>query len=164
MATDPIISLVPSTPLPIPLPVDWFTLPPINSSNDYLAAPDLILYWLRRPGFSTTRSNTALITDPSNALASQFWEGQIRMALKDGPTRFLFENTGSTYFDKGFEMLQVLEDHFRPSSISNTFATLLSLFNGRQSNTEGIHQFCSRLRDISWLSPAHWWPSPQFSK
>jgi hypothetical protein len=40
-------------------------------------------------------------------------------------------------------MLQVLEDHFRPSSISNTFATLLSLFNDRQSNMEGIHQFHS---------------------
>ncbi len=80
--------------------------------------------------------------DPSNALASQFWEGQIRTALKDGPAWFLFENTGSTYFDKGFEMLQVLEDNFRPSSISNTFTTLLSLFNNRQSDTEGIHKFC----------------------
>jgi hypothetical protein len=73
-----------------------------------------------------------------NALASQFWEGQIRTALKDGgDARFLFENTGSTYYDKGFEMLQVLEDHYRPSSISNTFTTLLSLFNDKQSDTEG---------------------------
>jgi hypothetical protein len=111
-------------------------------SVDYLAAWDLILYWLRRPGFSTVHSDAALITDPSNALASQFWEGQIRTALKDGPARFLFENTGSMYFDKSFEMLQVLEDNFRPSSISNMFTTLLSLFNNRQSNTEGIHEFC----------------------
>jgi hypothetical protein len=102
----------------------------------------LILYWLCRPRFSITRSDAALITDPSNALASQFWEGQIRTALKDGPARFLFENTGSTYFDKGFEMLQVLEDNFRPSSIYNTFTTLLSLFNDRQSDKEGIHEFC----------------------
>jgi hypothetical protein len=29
-------------------------------------------------------------------------------------------------------MLQVLEDHYRPSSISNTFTTLLSLFNDKQ--------------------------------
>jgi hypothetical protein len=145
MDTDPVTSLMSSTPLPIPLPINWFTLPPINSSDNYLAARDLILYWLCRPGFSTARSDTALITDPSNALASQFWEGQIRTALKDGPTRFLFENNGSTYFDKGFQMLQVLEDHFRPSSISNTFTTLLSLFNDRQGDTEGIHQFCSRF-------------------
>ena len=73
-----------------------------------------------------------------NALASQFWEGQIRTASKDGgDARFLFENTGSTYYDEGFEMLQVLEDHYRPSSISNTFTTLLSLFNDKQSDTEG---------------------------
>ena len=38
-------------------------------------------------------------------------------------------------------MLQVLEDNFCPSSISNTFTTLLSLFNDRQSDTEGIHKF-----------------------
>jgi hypothetical protein len=63
------------------------------------------------------------------------------MALKEGPTQFLFENTGSTYFDIGFEMLQVLEDNFHPASISNTFTTLLSLFNNRQSDKEGIHKF-----------------------
>ncbi len=84
--------------------------------------------------------------DSTNALASQFWEGQIRTALKDGgDARFLFENTGSTYHDKSFEMLQVLEDHYRPSSISNTFTTLLSLFNDKQSDTEGIHEFHSRF-------------------
>jgi hypothetical protein len=105
------------------------------------------MYWLRRPGFCTTCSDAALITDSTNALASQFWEGQLRMALKDDPARFLFENTGSTFYDKGFEMLQVLEDNFHPSSISNTFTTLLSLFNDRQSDKdkEGIHKFRSRF-------------------
>ena len=116
----------------------------IKNATNYLAARDLILYWLRRPGFSTARSGSALITDSMNALASQFWEGQIQTVVKDGgDTRFLFENTGSTYYDKGFEMLQVLEDHYRPSSISNTFTTLFSLFNDEQSDTEGIHEFYS---------------------
>jgi hypothetical protein len=78
-----------------------------------------------------------------NALASQFWEGQLQTALKDGPTLFLFKNTGSTYYDRGFEMLQVLKDNFRPSSISNMFTTLLSLFNDKQSDKEGIHEFWS---------------------
>ena len=132
-------------PDPIPLPIDRFTLPPIKTTDDYLAARDLIFYWLRRPGFSSARSDGALATDPVNALASQFWEGQLRTALKDGPARFLFENTGATFYDKGFEMLQVLEDNFRPSSISNTFTTLLSLFNDRQSDKEGIHEFRSRF-------------------
>jgi hypothetical protein len=122
-------------------------------SDNYLAARDLIQYWLRRPGFSTARSDAALITDPTNALASLFWEGQIRMALKDGLARFLFNNTGSTYYNKGFEMLQVLEDNFRPSSISNTFTTLLSLFNDRQSDKEGIHEFCLHFEgNLSALS------------
>jgi hypothetical protein len=66
--------------------------------------------------------------------------------LKDSSVRFLFKNTGSTYFNKGFEMLQVLEDNFHPSSMSNMFTTLLSLFNNRQSNTEGIHKFCLQFK------------------
>jgi hypothetical protein len=40
-------------------------------------------------------------------------------------------------------MCQVLKDNFRPSSISNTFTTLLSLFNDRQSDKEGIQEFRS---------------------
>jgi len=74
--------------------------------------------------------------------------------VKDGgDARFLFENTGTTYYDKDFEMLQVLEDHYHPSSISNTFTTLLSLFNDKQSDSEGIHAFCSRFEgNLSVLS------------
>ena len=134
-------------PGPIPLPtMAPFTLPVIKNATDYLQRHDLILYWLRRPGYSTARSDSALVTDSKNALAGQFWEGQIRTALKDGgDKRFLFENTGTTYFDKGFEMLQVLKDHYRPSSISNTFTTLLSLFNDKQSDAKGIHEFCLRF-------------------
>ena len=104
------------------------------------------MYWLRCPGFSTARSDGALVTDSANVLASQFWEGQLRAALKDGPASFLFENTGSTFYDKGFKMLQVLEDNFHPSSISNTFTTLLSLFNDKQSDKEGIHESRSHFK------------------
>jgi len=99
-----------------------------------------------------------------NALASQFWEGQLHAALKDSPARFLFENTGSTFYDKGFKMLQVLEDNFRPSSISNTFTTLLSLFNDKQSDKEGIMSFVPASRDIFQPSLVRRWPSLRFSK
>ena len=125
----------------IPLPADNFTLSLIKSGEDYLKFRDLILYWLRSPGFSTARDDSLLVTDTWNSLASQFWEGQLRMALKDGSVRHLFEKTGSKYFGKGFEMLQVLEDNFRPSSISNSFTTLLALFNNTQGNKETIHEF-----------------------
>jgi hypothetical protein len=42
-------------------------------------------------------------------------------------------------------MLQVLEDHFRPSSISNSFITLLALFNNTQGEKESIHEFHSHF-------------------
>ena len=43
---------------PIPLPVDKFTLPPIKSGEDYLKLRDLILFWLRSPGFSMARNDS----------------------------------------------------------------------------------------------------------
>ncbi len=134
---------------PIPLPVNRFTLPVIKNATNYLAARDLILYWLHRPGFFTARFDSALITDSMNALASQFWEGQIRTALKEGGDAwFLFKNTGSTYYDKGFEMLQVLEDHYHPSSISNTFTTLLSFSMTNRVIPRGSTSFVHALRGI----------------
>jgi hypothetical protein len=54
---------------------------------------------------------------------------------------FLFENTGSTFYGKGFEMLQLLKDSFCPSPISNTFTTLLALFNATLGDKEGLHEF-----------------------
>ena len=130
---------------PIPLPADKVTLSPIKSGEDYLKSQDLILYWLRPPGFSTACNDSLLVTDTRNSLASQFWEGQLHMALKDGSVRHLFENTDSKYFGKGFEMLQVLEDNFRPSSTSNSFTTLLTLFNDTQGDKVSIHEFRSRF-------------------
>ena len=109
--------------------MDKFTLSPIKSGEDYLKLRDFILYWVWPPGFSTAHDDSLLVTNTRNSLASQFWEGQLCTALKDGSVRHLFENTGSKYLGKGFEMLQVLEDTFRPSSISNSFTALLALFN-----------------------------------
>jgi hypothetical protein len=130
----PPLSLVPVMATPIPLPVDCFTLPPINSNNNYLCSRNLTLFWLYSSGFSTACDNSLLITDAHNALASQFWEGQLQTSLKDGLVWFLFENMGLTFYGKGFEMLELLEDTFRPSSISNTFTTLLALFNTTQGD------------------------------
>jgi hypothetical protein len=141
---------------PIPLPVNRFTLPPIESGDNYLKTWDLILFWFRSPGFSTARTDSQLVTDDRNTHASQFCEGQLRTSLKDGTVCYLFENTGSTYFGKGFEMLQVLEDNFCPLSISNLFTTLRALLNNTQGNKEGIHEFWSRFEDhlgaLSWSS------------
>ena len=143
----PVRDSSPHIPLvPIPVPTDRFTLPPIKSTDDYLQTRDVLLFWLRSPGFSTARSDELLLTEARNAVASQFWEGQLRAAIKDGPTRFLFKNTGTTFYGKGFEMLQILEDHFCPSTISHSFTTLLSLFNDTQGDKESIHKFRSRFK------------------
>ena len=85
--------------------------------------------------------DSLVVTDTQNSLTSQFWEGQLHTALKDGSVRHLFENTDTKYFGKGFEMLQVLEDNFHPSSVLNSFTILLALFNDTQGDKEGLHEF-----------------------
>ena len=134
-----------STPLPAPvgptpLPINQFTLPPIKSGSDYLKTWDSILFWLRSPGFSTGRSDSALITDTTNSLASQYWEGELWMAVQDGSVRYLFDKTGDLYYGCRFEMLAALEANFKPATFSHTFAVLLFLINSKQSE-EGIHEF-----------------------
>ena len=83
-------------------------LPPIKSGSDYLQTWDLTLFWLRSPSFSTGRLDSSLITDTSNSLASQYWEGQPWMAVQDSPVWFLFGNTGDLYLGHEFEMLATL--------------------------------------------------------
>jgi hypothetical protein len=139
-AAVPVSAPLPAPVGPTPLPVNRFTLPPIKSGSDYLRTWDLILFWLRSSGFSTGRSDSALITDTTNSLASQSWEGQLQMAVQDGPVRFLFDNTGDLYFGHRFEMLAALETNFKPATFSHAFATLLSLVNNKQAE-EGIHEF-----------------------
>ncbi len=56
-----------------------------------------------------------------------------------------FENTDSTFYGKGFKMLQLLKNNFCPSSIFNTFTTLLALFNTTQGDKEGPHEFRAQL-------------------
>jgi hypothetical protein len=81
-AVVPVPAPLPAPVGPTPLPVDRFTLPAIKSGSDYLQTWDLIHFWLRSPGFSTSRSDSALIiTDTNNSLASQYWEGQLWMAV-----------------------------------------------------------------------------------
>jgi hypothetical protein len=124
---------------------DPFKLSEIKDVKSYLDMQDEIAYYLRSDEYSTGRSDSLLITDPSNAEASRYWEGQLRIAIKNGKLRFLFENTGSRFHGKGFEMIDVLNRHCRPDSVTNAFTTLMSLFNDVQRDSEPILEFRSRF-------------------
>ena len=122
-----------------------FKLSEIKDVKSYLDMHDEISFYLRSAEYSTGRSDALLITNPSNAEASRYWEGQLRIAVKNGGLRFLFENTGSRFHGKGFEMIEVLNRHCRPDSVTNAFTTLMSLFNDVQKDTEPIVEFRSRF-------------------
>ena len=80
---------------------------------------------------------------PLNVKASLFWEGQNQAAVREGSLRFLFDNKGTLYHGKGFEMLAVLNQHCHPAMIVNAFSTLMSLFNDVQVPLEPVLKFCS---------------------
>jgi hypothetical protein len=129
-------------------------LPDIKDAKVYLDHHELIQYYLRFPNYSTQRSESLLITDVSNSEASQFWEGLIRTAIKDGSLYSLFNNKGTLYYGKGFEMLAALDQHCHPDTVANAFTTLMSLFNDVQGNSEPIMEFCSHfdgmVMDMTW--------------
>jgi hypothetical protein len=79
-------------------------------------------------------------------MASSFWDGYIRVVVKDEAFWFLFVNTGSKYHGKGFEMLVVLNHHCHPKSVANAFTTLImSIFTNVQGDLESILEFHSRV-------------------
>jgi hypothetical protein len=95
------------------------------------------------PEFITQHSDDSLVTNSRNLKASAYWKGQIRVAVQDGSLHFLFENKGVMYDGKGFKMLAVLNQHWRPNSVANAFTTLLLLFNDSMGTSEEIMAFRS---------------------
>ena len=144
---DSTVSNVAPSPAPFPTvcPMEPFKLLPIADTKGFLNLSSILQYYLRRPEFSTLRSDGKLITDDRNAEASAYWEGQLRVAVQDGSLRFLFENKGSMYDGKGFEMLDALHRHCRPDTVANAFSTLMSLFNDSMGENEDIMAFRSRF-------------------
>ncbi len=74
--------------------------------------------------------------------------------FRTAPLKFLFENKGSVYDGKGFEMLAALNRHCRPDTVANAFSTLMSLFNDSMGDSEDIIAFRSRfdglINEMSW--------------
>jgi hypothetical protein len=82
--------------------------------------------------------------DAANAKASWIWEGQLRLAVKDGSFKYLFENKGLLYNGCGFEMLAALDQHCRPDKcFKYAFGSLLLLFND-----VSFQEYCSRFNGL----------------
>jgi hypothetical protein len=118
-------------------------LDPIKDAKAYLDALGIIEFYLWDPDFSSGLPDGALVTTPSNCEASRLWEGQLRLAVKDGELQFLFENKGDIYNGRGFEMLSALNAYCCPDMVANTFSSLLSIFNELQGDNEPILAFQS---------------------
>jgi hypothetical protein len=136
----PLVPAISSTPTTKVLKLDA-----IKDAKAFLDSLDIIEFYLREPEFSSGLPDGAPVTTPSNLEASRLWEGQLRLAVKDGDLRFLFKNKGTLFNGRGFEMLAALTAYCRPDSVANAFSSLLSLFNRIQGEDEPILAFRSHF-------------------
>jgi hypothetical protein len=140
-------------PLPPATPttarVELLKLDPIKDAKAFLESFETIQYYLRMPEFSTRHVDGSLSMDAANLDASPAWEGQLRLAVKDGALCFLFDNKGTQYHGQGFEMLAALTQRCHPDTVSNAFASLLSLFNDVQGESEPILEYRSHFDGLT---------------
>jgi hypothetical protein len=121
----------------------------MKDAKAFLDSFEQIQFYLRMPDFSTGHADGALVTDVGNQEASRIWEGQLRLAVQGGTLRFLFENKGTLYHGRGFEMIDALILHCRPDSVSNAFNSLLSIFNDVQGDSESLLEYRSRFDGLT---------------
>jgi hypothetical protein len=81
----------------------------------------------------------------ANPKASWIWEGELRLAVKDGSLKYLFKNKGLLYYGCGFEMLMALDQHCHPVDVSNAFGSLLFFNDIQEGKLESIQEYCSRF-------------------
>ena len=75
---------VPVVPPPVPVRAKLLKPDPIKDAKEFLDSLEQIQFYLQMPEFSTGHSDDSLTTDAINLEASRAWEGQLRMAVKDG--------------------------------------------------------------------------------
>ncbi len=120
--------MIPPTPSGLAPPSSYtmkvLKLNPMKDAKAYLDALEIIKFYLRELEFSNGRADGKLIMTTYNLKASRLWEGQLRLAVKDGTLLFLFKNKGDTYNGHGFKMLAALSPFCHPDSIANAFSSL----------------------------------------
>jgi hypothetical protein len=80
----------------------------IKDAKAYLDALGIIKFYLRDPDFSPGLADDTLVTTSSNFEASQLWEGQLRLTVKDGKLQFLYKSKGDIDNGCRFKMLATL--------------------------------------------------------
>jgi hypothetical protein len=70
--------------------VKVFKLDSIKDAKAYLDALGIIKFYRQDPDISAGLADGMLVTTSSNFEASCIWEGQLRLAVKDGKLQFLF--------------------------------------------------------------------------
>jgi hypothetical protein len=140
----PVVFPPPMAPASVVTPsVEPLMLYKLKDLKAFIDNWDLIQYYLCVPDFSTGRKDEALITDSTNLDASQMWEGQLQLAVKNGLLCYLFKNKCDIYNGCGFEMLVALSQHCHPDSAADASTLLLLIFNDVQQNNKPILQYWS---------------------
>jgi hypothetical protein len=131
-------AVIPADPVPTALFVaplvasvwvraELLKLNPMKGAKAFLDSLEQIHFYLQMPEFSTGIADVSLTTDGGNLDTSRAWEGQLRIAIKEGNLCFLFKNKGSLFHGRSFEMLDTLMQHCCPGTVFNAFTSLLSI-------------------------------------
>ena len=123
---------------PLVVRAEPLKLSPLPDDKSFIDHFKLVQYYLWVPEYSTGWLDDALITDAPNLDASWMWEGQLRLAVKDGSLCFVFENKGDAFNGHGFKMLAALTQHCCPDSASDAFTSLMMIINDVQGQDKPI--------------------------
>jgi hypothetical protein len=148
-APDPMAPFVAPPVASVGVRAKLLKLNPMKDAKAFLDLLEQIHFYLWMPEFSTGHANGSLTTNAGNLDASLAWEGQLRLTVKEGSLCFLFENKGSLFHGRGFEMLDTLMQHCHPDTVSNAYTSLLSLFNDVQHNSKSIIEYPSRFDGLT---------------
>jgi hypothetical protein len=81
----------PAAPPPATRSIEPLKLCELKDPKSFIDNWDLIQYYLCVPKFSTGCTDDSLVADSTNLEASRMWEGQLRLAVKDGSLCYLFK-------------------------------------------------------------------------
>ncbi len=80
----PIALFVPPLAISSGVRAELLKLNTMKDAKAFLDSLEQIHFYLQMPGFSTGHADDSLFTDGANQEASRVWEGQLRLAVKEG--------------------------------------------------------------------------------
>ena len=118
----------------------------ITDRDSWTDAKKIIDARLRRHPYCPGPDSKLLVTWPSNAVASAWWEEVINYYVKP-PISDLFVEE-SQFDGKGFEMIEHIDKYFNPSGTVDSLSHIFDLIDVKQAQDESVITLKARLSRV----------------